>query len=196
MRPFARPEKPLVASLLLAFSAGVCGHSGEMDAAGFASGVLHPLSGPDHVLVMLAAGIWTSRLRAAALWLLPLGFAGMMVAGAAFSLYGGSLPAPELAIALSLAVMGIVLVGRCQLKVFPALVMVGTFAFFHGYVHAEDLADPSELIAYGGGFSLSSLLLQGFGMGLGFAAKTHAPTQFFRLFGIACAGFGVYLLAS
>jgi urease accessory protein len=191
----ARKTERLALSVMLACNAEAYGHSGEVHATDFISGVLHPLSGADHVLIMLAVGLWATLLGGGAVWLLPLGFTGVMLVGAVLCLHGWTLPAPELCIALSLVGMGSVLLGGWKPNIVPALTMVGAFALYHGFVHAQEMAESSGLASYGGGFLLTTLLLHAVGLMLGRSVNERAPLRLFRTFGIACTGVGAYLLA-
>lgn len=131
----------------------------------FLSGLLHPLTGTDHLAAMLALGVW-SVLAVRPVWLAPAAFVLMLGAGAVAGLAGLAVPAVEPMIAVSLLVIGLLVARRQQLPLALAATLAGLFAFFHGVAHGTELAASSPLPALGGMLT-GTLLLHLAGMALG-----------------------------
>ena len=164
--------------LLSGISLAASAHSGA-DAGGhhgisFLDGMLHPLTGPDHLAAMLAVGCW-SALTARRAWLAPLAFASMLLIGAIAGLRGLSLPAGEPAIVTSLLVLGLLFATRRALPVAAATILVAAFAVFHGMAHGLELAAAPQAWSPLVGLMLSTLVLHLGGMGLGRWLKQFGP---------------------
>ena len=170
-------------------------HTGAGDAhvhGALASGLLHPLTGPDHLAAMLALGVW-SALAVRPLWLAPAAFVLMLAVGALAGFAGLAVPAVEPMIASSLLVLGLLVATRRGLPVAMAAALAGLFAFFHGAAHGSELA--IEFAGNGLWLALAGMVtataaLHGLGMVLG-------GTLFHRLRWLGTvAGGGVALLGS
>ncbi len=144
--------------------AGAHGH-------GFTSGFLHPLGGLDHLLAMIAVGLFAAHLGGRALWLVPLAFVALMALGGAAGFAGVALPFVELAIALSVVVFGLLVAFRTRLPLAAAMTLVGIFAIFHGHAHGAELPAGQSALTYAAGFLIATALLHaaGIAIGLGFA---------------------------
>lgn len=143
----------LLALAILALSPGLAfAHTGIAHGAGFFPGIAHPVGGLDHVLAMLAVGVFAFVLGGRALWLVPLSFVGAMVAGFGLGIAQVQLPFVELAIALSIvAIGGAAALGR-PMPVGAAMALVGTFAVFHGHAHGAEMAESADGLTYALGF--------------------------------------------
>lgn len=151
-------------------------HTGVGDVHGFAHGFLHPLSGLDHVLAMVAVGLFAAQRGGRALWLVPLAFLGMMIAGGALGAAGVGLPYVEAGIALSVVVLGAAVALRLDLPTTLAMALVGVFAVFHGHAHGAEMPETASGLAYGAGFIGATALLHAVGLGLGLAlGRTQTP---------------------
>lgn len=163
---------------------------------GFADGLLHPLTGLDHLAAMLAVGVWsalTARQARDMVWA-PLAFAAMLLAGALAGFAGLPLPAVEPMIAASLLVLGLLLVTKLHLPGPAAAALVGVFAVFHGVAHGVELAGETGGAAALAGMVLATALLHTVGLAAGWALRTRfswGP----RLAGVAVAVFGASMLA-
>lgn len=158
----------LVALLLLLASAGVAmAHQEVAGATGFASGLQHPVSGWDHVLAMLAVGLWGAQLRAPAIWVLPVAFPMMMATGGMLGLLGTGLPGVEAGIALSALVLGAMVLFERRPPLWLAILLVGIFAVFHGHAHGTELPPGSSGLHYSLGFVVSTGVLHGLGILIG-----------------------------
>jgi urease accessory protein len=142
-------------------------HSGSGGAAGFIHGFAHPLGGPDHVLAMVAIGLIAANLGGRALWLVPGTFVLMMALGGAFGATGVALPSAELAIALSVIVLGLAVATRTILPTLSTVALAGIFAIFHGHAHGAEMSPDSSWTAYAAGFLTTTVLLHAAGIGIG-----------------------------
>lgn len=142
-------------------------HTGEGVAGGLASGFLHPLFGWDHVVAMVAVGLWGAVLGAPALWLLPVVFPVVMALGAALGVAGVPLPAVEVGIALSGVVLGLLVAFAVRAPLWVAALIVGAFAVFHGHAHGTELPVAADPIAYAVGFVIATGLLHLAGIAIG-----------------------------
>jgi urease accessory protein len=136
-------------------------------AIGFITGLMHPLSGLDHVLAMIAVGIWGAQLGNPALWILPVTFPMVMAMGAMMGLLGISLPGIEIGIALSAVLLGTMVVGEIRPKIFVAALLVGFFAIFHGHAHGTELPAGQSGMLYSMGFVIATGFLHAGGITLG-----------------------------
>src|SRR5581483_4853903 len=136
----------------------------------FAHGFAHPLSGLDHLLAMVAVGLYAALLGGRALWLVPASFVTMMTVGGAIGMAGIALPYTEVAIALSVVVLGLALALRIGVPTLAAMALVGAFAVFHGYAHGVEMPAAASSYAFAAGFVLATTLLHGVGLALGVAA--------------------------
>jgi len=153
-------------SLALTSSAAQA-HAGTGLPGGFASGFLHPLSGPDHLLAMVSVGIWGAFLGRPLLYLLPMIFPAVMAAGAVLAMIGFPLPPVEIGIALSVLVLGGCIALAIEAPVWVAATIVAVFALFHGYAHGQELPSAADPIAYSAGFVLATGLLHVAGIAIG-----------------------------
>src|SRR5262245_17685377 len=160
---------------------------------GFGAGLAHPLSGLDHMLAMVAVGLWASQLGRPAAWLLPLTFPAVMALGAAVGLSGLALPAVELAIAGSVIVLGLVIALALRPSLAASAAIIALFALFHGYSHGTELPASGGVLAYGAGFMAATFVLHAIGLAIGGLQRSAlAP----RAAGAAIAAVGVALLAT
>ena len=187
---------PLTALLLLLLSTPVLAHTGQGVASGLLSGFLHPLTGIDHLLAMVAVGIWGTQLGRPAIWLLPLTFPLVMSIGGVLGVRGASLPAVEFAIAGSAAALGLMIVLAARPPIAAAAVLVGAFAVFHGHAHGTELPGAADPLAYGAGFVLVTGLLHAAGIAIGLVDRWPAGQLALRGAGAVIGAVGVYLLVN
>ncbi|MBM4206611.1 MAG: HupE/UreJ family protein [Gammaproteobacteria bacterium] len=135
----------------------------SLDSA-WSHGFTHPLEGWDHIVTMIAVGIWAAQLRGHAIWLLPLAFVGVMSLGGIAGAAGILLPAVEGMILLSCAVFILLIIRRIRFSNRINLTIVAFFAFFHGFAHGQEISASASLISYSIGFMLATLLLHGAGI--------------------------------
>jgi urease accessory protein len=137
------------------------------------AGLSHPLFGPDHILAMLAVGLWAAMLGGRAIIAVPAAFVGTMAAGFALALTGGTLPFVEPVILASVVVLGLLVAAAVRLPAAAGAVLVGVFALFHGHAHGGELG-LAAAFPYALGFVLSTALLHGAGIGLGLLLGSRA----------------------
>jgi urease accessory protein len=162
----------------------------------FGAGFSHPFSGVDHLLAMLAVGLWAAQNKRSAMWVLPLAFPLMMVVGALLAFSGLSIPAAETGIAASVAVLGLLIAFAVRMPLWASTVVVSLFAVFHGYAHGSELPHGSSAALYGIGFVLATALLHATGLGIGLFAGKQMADKVVRIGGIGIAAVGAYLLAA
>lgn len=194
MRTFRSALFALSAALPLAALA----HTGVDGGAhhGFLAGLLHPLTGADHLAAMVAVGLWSALAARRAwpdlLWA-PLGFATMLVAGGVLGLAGAEVPATEPMIAASLLVIGLLVLTRLRVPALAAAAIVGVFAVFHGVAHGQELASDAQALPTLAGMLCATVLLHAAGIAAGWSLRrAHAWVP--RLAGAAVAVFGTVLL--
>lgn len=185
----------IVVPLLMA-STPAFAHVGHGEHGSFMSGFMHPLSGWDHILAMVAVGLSAALLGGRSLIAIPATFVALMLVGFGAALAGVHVPLVEPVILASTIIIGLsVAVARPVSPVLVAMI-VGGFAFFHGHAHGTELAGESALI-FGAGFGVATVLLHMLGMGTGIiAGQLTRGTTALRLAGGATAIGGVLLLAS
>ncbi|MBA4789453.1 MAG: HupE/UreJ family protein [Rhizobiales bacterium] len=194
-----RSLRPLLAAGFLTLLPSMAfAHTGVGDAHGLAHGFLHPLTGLDHVLAMVAVGILAWQSGGRAVWAVPLTFVALMVVGGALGASGIDLPYVEIAIALSVVVLGAAVAFGVTLPLAGAMAIAGFFALFHGHAHGAEMPDDASGLAYGLGFvaATAALHLAGIGLGMGIArmGERHGAVLV-RASGAAIALGGVMLVA-
>ena len=132
--------------------------------SGWYNGFNHPLHGWDHLLTMLAVGVWAAQLGGRAIWQLPLAFVGVMSLGGVFGMTGVSMPGVEMMILLSVIVFGFLVVRRIRFQATVSVLIVIFFAFFHGFAHGQEMPASASLLSFALGFMLATLLLHGAGI--------------------------------
>jgi urease accessory protein len=157
----------LPATLALLPSAAMA-HTGVSDVGGFWHGFWHPITGLDHVLAMVLVGMLAWQLGDRALWLVPATFVLVMAVGGALGVAGTALPLVELAIALSVVVLGAAVALGIRAPVAVAMGIAGLFAIFHGQAHGVEMPADASGLAYGVGFMIATALLHLGGLGLGY----------------------------
>lgn len=177
--------------ILSAFSLTAWAHVG-FETTGFMSGILHPLTGLDHLLAMFAVGLWASQVGKKAIWLIPAAFVITMAVGAALVLVNISVPYVEEGILSSVLILGILIALALKLPLIFAMLVVGFFAVFHGYAHGSEVSALS--LTYGIGFILSTIALHMVGIFLGMGLKLLNFAQVARFAGILIALAGAVLI--
>ncbi|MEA2861497.1 MAG: urease accessory protein [Methylobacteriaceae bacterium] len=159
--------KTLLAFVLALAPSLALAHVGVGETTGVAHGFMHPVSGFDHILAMVAVGLFAAHLGGRALWLVPLSFVAMMAFGGVLGMAGIGLAYVEVAIGLSVVVLGIIVAARVNPPVAIAMALVGFFAIFHGHAHGAEMPETASGLAYGVGFILATALLHAIGIGVG-----------------------------
>ncbi|HXW29103.1 MAG TPA: HupE/UreJ family protein [Xanthobacteraceae bacterium] len=190
----------LFALLGLSVTSPALAHTGIGDTSGFLHGFLHPVAGVDHVLPMVAVGLFAAMLGGRALLLVPFTFVAMMAVGGALGMAGLSLPWTELFISLSVVTLGAVVAFRLKLPVAVAAALVGFFAIFHGHAHGAEMPGDASGFAYGAGFMLATATLHACGIvtALMLGMLTERNSRWITQLGggaMALAGIAIVLVA-
>jgi urease accessory protein len=189
-----RPRAAAAAlSLLTLTPQAALAHTGTVT-SGFLGGFAHPLFGPDHVVAMVAVGLWGAFLGAPAIWLLPIVFPLVMAVGGVVGILGPPLPHVETGIALSAIVLGLMVALAARPPLAIAAVLVGVFAVFHGYAHGAELPPGADAVAYSAGFVVATGLLHLTGIAFGLLARWPVGRIAVRLAGGAIALAGIAFL--
>jgi urease accessory protein len=181
--------------LIVAAFSPASAHTGSMS-GGFVGGFAHPLFGPDHVVAMVAVGLWGVLLGAPAIWLLPVVFPLVMAMGGVIGILGVPLPGVEIGIAISAIVLGAMVALAMRPALWVAAVLVGAFAIFHGHAHGAELPPGADAVAYSLGFVIATGLLHLAGIGFGTLARWPAGRIAVRAVGGAIALAGVAFLVA
>jgi urease accessory protein len=168
-------------------------HTGVHEMMGRASGFIHPITGADHVLAMVAVGLWAVQQGGRALWAVPVAFVAMMMAGGMLGLAGVALPYAELGILMSVLVLGAVVAGAFEMPLAFSASMVGVFALCHGYMHGVEMPSAANAVPYSLGFVLATVLLHVAGMSMGVILRKLSTEKAMRLAGGAITLGGIYL---
>jgi urease accessory protein len=180
-------------AIVLTFD-GAAAHTGAEILGGLASGFQHPLFGFDHLLAMLAVGIWGAQMGGRAVWSLPVTFPLIMAMGGLAGMLGIDLPSVETGIALSLLVFGVVIAFAWRPFEIVALALIAVFAICHGYAHGVELPAAADPAAYSAGFVMATGLIHVLGIGIGLVSARTLDGLLSRGLGGAIAVSGIYFL--
>lgn len=182
-------------AMLALAAAAAHAHTETGVAGGLVSGFLHPIFGPDHLVAMVAVGLWGAQLGAPAIWALPITFPLVMAFGAVLGVAGFPLPGVELGVSASALVLGAMVALCVRPPLAVAGVLVAAFAIFHGFAHGTELPAAANPLAYGVGFVTSTGLLHLCGILLGTLIRWPAGMHVVRASGGVVAACGAYFLA-
>ncbi|HEX9626687.1 MAG TPA: HupE/UreJ family protein [Acidiferrobacterales bacterium] len=187
-----RVLKTVTALVALAYVPLAQAHSGAVPGSGLAAGLAHPFTGLDHLLAMVAVGLWAAQHAGRARLALPLAFVAMMTTGAVLAM-SGVLPAEpifEAGVAASVLAVGLLVAARARLGLVTGVLLIGGFALLHGHVHGIELPAAASPDAYILGMMVSTATLHALGWSLGRYAQRAARELWLRGLGggIAAAG--------
>lgn len=185
---------PLIFALSVAAAAPAGAHLLSAMGGGWSEGFAHPFSGIDHLVAMVAVGIWATQLERPALWLLPLVFPLLMALGAGLNLAGAPLPGVEDGIAVSVAVLGVLLAVAARPRLWVGAAVVAVFGLFHGYAHGAEMPETAEPLLYGLGLLFATTILLSIGIGLGMAARSPTGQKLLPVGAAVIAGIGITLV--
>ncbi|HEY1471095.1 MAG TPA: HupE/UreJ family protein, partial [Candidatus Acidoferrum sp.] len=169
-------------------------HVNKGEAIGFLSGVRHPISGLDHVLAMIAVGLWGAQLGAPAIWMLPVAFPMVMALGGMMGLLGIPLPGVEYGIAASMILLGAAVLLELRPPLALAAALVSFFAIFHGHAHGTELPPGQSGLLYSMGFVMATGCLHGVGISIGLVHRWTWGQMLLRFAGAFIGGAGVFFL--
>jgi urease accessory protein len=181
-----------LAALLWAQTAAA--HLQQGGATGFLTGFQHPVSGLDHVLAMVAVGLWGAQLGAPAIWVLPVAFPLVMAMGGMLGLMGVPVPGIEFGIAVSAILLGAAVMFEVRAPLFATALLVGVFAIFHGYAHGTELPPGQSAVLYSMGFVIATGCLHALGIGIGAVHRWTWGQRLVRAAGGVVAVGGVLFL--
>lgn len=195
MTPEDRRRSAHAAAALAAFWAQAAfAHTQQGEAAGLWTGLLHPISGLDHVLAMVAVGLWGAQLGAPAIWVLPVAFPLVMAMGGMLGFLGVPLPGVEVGIAASAIVLGTAVAFELRPPLVIAALVVGCFAIFHGHAHGTELPPGQSALLYSMGFVVATGCLHAVGIGIGTVHRRSWGQGVLRGAGAAVAAGGAFFL--
>jgi urease accessory protein len=180
--------------LLLMPAPPVLAHEGS-GTGGFLGGFAHPLLGPDHVIAMIAVGLWGAFLGAPSIWLLPIVFPLVMAFGGGIAILGVPVPGVEIGIAVSAIVLGAMIAFAARAPIWVAAVAVGVFAIFHGHAHGAELPPGSDAVAFSVGFVMATGFLHLTGIAFGLLVRWPMGRIAVRIAGLAIALAGAVFLS-
>ena len=184
----------LALAVLALASTQASAHVGVHTGGGFAGGLAHPFLGLDHLLAMLAVGLWAAQQGGRALWAVPAAFVAAMLAGGALAWSGfapsqDGLVSIEGGIAASVLVLGLLIATRQRWSLAYGMALAAAFALFHGYAHGLEMPGAAAPALYAAGFALATATLHGVGM-----AGLLAGRRALQLAGVGIAAAGVALM--
>ena len=185
-----------VAGVLQLLATPAFAHTTPGAARGFVTGFLHPLSGLDHVLAMIAVGVWGAQLKRPAIWILPVAFPLVMSIGGLLGIRGVPLPGVEIGVAASAIILGIVIAFEARPPLWVAGAIVSVFAVFHGYAHGIELPKAAAPLTYALGFVVATGLLHVCGILVGLIELWPSGAKLLRVAGSLIAATGVFLFAN
>jgi len=185
-----------IAIVLLIAAAPAAAHGPGHEAHGFVAGLLHPLTGIDHVLVMLTVGLWAALASPRLAWSVPAGFLVGMAAGGVVGMFAPALPGLALLLTLSVVTAGLLAAFAVRTPVLPALGIAALLGALHGVAHGSGMLQDPQTLAYGLGLLLATAALHGVGVALGLAARRSKQIPLARCAGALVVAAGVVLLAT
>ena len=183
-------------AVLLFWPLATWAHVESGQAGGLLSGLAHPVSGLDHVLAMVAVGLWGAQLGMPALWVLPVAFPMMMAFGGMLGLVGIPLPGVEVGIAISAVILGALVLSQLRLSLPAAIAVVAFFALFHGHAHGTELEAGQNAMLYSLGFVIATGMLHAVGISIGLIHRWDTGRVVLRSAGMLVMVGGLYFLIS
>ena len=162
-------------------------HPGHLHMSGFMAGLLHPITGLDHLAAMLLVGLWAGTVFRQQLIVPPLAFVAFMLTGFVYGALGGGLPLTEMLILASVIVLGAMVLFEVKPPLVIASALIALFAFAHGHAHGAEMPADAHVLSFGAGFALMTAALHTAGVGL--ALLANRPTA--RAIGGGAAAFGL-----
>ena len=185
----------LAIAILALFLPGTAeGHVPQGPVGGLTAGLAHPFSGLDHLMAMLAVGIWGAQMGGRSIWTLPVTFPLVMTIGGVLGMAGVPLSHIETGIALSMLVLGVAIVVAWHPPEWVALAVIAVFAICHGYAHGVELPNAADPAAYATGFVTATGTIHVIGIGIGLSLGRLVDGWFSRGLGGGVAAAGLYFL--
>lgn len=172
----------------------VYAHTGIDDQSGWVHGFIHPIGGLDHVLTMIAVGLWATQMGGRTMWLAPFTFVAVMALGGLAGIMAIPFVYTELGIIISLLVFGMLIAAAIRLSLIVSVMVVSIFAFCHGYAHGAEMSQNVSGLTYALGFISATALLHVLGIGMGMLLKHMGRIQWLRPAGIGVILYGGSIL--
>jgi len=170
-------------------------HTGHSHGEGFGAGFFHPLLGLDHILAMVAVGLWAFQMGGKGIWVLPGSFIVAMLAGFGLGLSPVTLPVVEPGILASVILLGALVALAVRLPMAAAAGLTALFGIFHGFAHGVEMPAFGSALLYAIGFAVGTALLHAAGLGVGSAGRVAATSYVPRLAGAAIVVLGLVQIA-
>jgi urease accessory protein len=183
----------LLALGALAVASPAHAHFIDVAGAGGAQGFSHPFSGLDHILAMVAVGVWAAQTGRPSLWVLPVAFPLAMAVGGLLGVGGVPVPGIEAGIAASVLGLGVLIAFQAKPPLALSIALVALFALFHGHAHGTELPQATSPLLYGAGFVLATAILHLIGIGIGLVLRLPKGMTAIRVGGGAIAAAGIAL---
>ncbi len=196
MSPARRFRLPTAIAIgILSTVLGLPAEAHLLDAAGagWTQGFGHPFSGLDHILAMVAVGVWAAQTGRPALWVLPVAFPLAMAVGGMMGVAGVPVPGIEAGIAASVLILGLLIAFQAKPPLTASVILVALFAVFHGHAHGTEVPQAASPILYGLGFVVATAILHLIGLGIGYVMRLPKGMLAIRIGGGAIAAAGVTL---
>jgi urease accessory protein len=161
--------------VLAVMAAPALAHINPLEHGSLATGFAHPFSGADHMLAMVAVGLWAAQIGGWARWIVPASFVAMMAAGFLLAMNGIYLPFVEPGILASVVGLGLLVALAVRVPTVASAAVVGVFALFHGHAHGGELGAATPL-SFAMGFVAATAVLHMIGLGLGMAITSRNQT--------------------
>ncbi|MFH2140616.1 MAG: HupE/UreJ family protein [Pseudomonadota bacterium] len=187
-------KRSLITLALLSISTAASAHTGH-GSSGFDTGLAHPFSGMDHLLAMLAVGLWAGQLGGQRVWQLPAAFMAMLAGGAFIGMVVPSLTLIEPGIAASVLILGLLIASPTKLALPVSFALTAAFGIFHGYAHGAEMPSAAAPLAYAAGFLLSTASLHVSGIVMGSTLRERF-TRLVQILGMSIAAMGAWMLVT
>jgi len=171
-------------------------HTGGGETLGSLAGLAHPFSGFDHLVAMVAVGLWAAQLGGRATWMVPLSFVSVMAVSATLAMFITPIAFIDGGITLSILVLGLLIAAAVRLPILVSSIIVGMFALFHGFAHGSEMPVSSDALIYTAGFITSTVLLHLVGVGIAIASRNGGHTQWLRYSGVLVIACGCATLTN
>lgn len=182
-----------VGATLIVLGTPANAHLLDASGAGWSHGFSHPFSGLDHILAMLAVGIWAAQTGRPAIWVLPVVLPLAMAVGGMIGVAGLPVPGIEAGIAASVLILGLLIAFQAKPPLTASAILVALFAVFHGHAHGTELPQAASPVLYGLGFVLATAILHLIGLSIGHVMRLPKGMLAIRIGGGGIAAAGVTL---
>ncbi|MBU1215268.1 MAG: HupE/UreJ family protein [Gammaproteobacteria bacterium] len=187
-------KRTLITLALLFISTAASAHTGH-GSSGFTTGLAHPFSGMDHLLAMLAVGLWAGQLGGQRIWQLPATFMAMLAGGTFIGMFIPSLTLIEPGIAASVLILGLLIASPTKLALPVSFALTAAFGLFHGYAHGSEMPSAAAPLAYAAGFLLATASLHVSGVAMGSVLRERFA-RVVQVMGMSIAAMGAWMLVT